>query len=324
MSWWVATMALLYAVSGITVVKSDELAVIRRWGRLVGDTPALQEHGPGLLFALPRPVDEVVRVQARHVYEVPVSTLANTGDAGEDPLAANTIDPLKQGYALTGDQNIVHVDMVARYRIQNPALWAFYGPKADDVLRVEITAAMVRSLGEMTVDRVLADGRKELIATATRRAQDGLDAASSGLELSSLELTRLIPPRALATEFDAVQSAYIDAETRKKQAQAFAEQVVPKAQAGVDAALQAARGDADTALASARGEAQTFLSLAKEYRSNPQVVRERLYRESIELALHDAGKIEWVPPPIGGRYQGVRVTIEPKISQPPKAGRDED
>ncbi len=134
---------------------------------------------------------------------------------------------MTQGYALTGDQNIVHVNMVARYRVRDPAEWAFYGPKAEDVLRVEVTAAMVRSLGEMGVDRVLADGRRELVATATRRAQAGLDAAHSGLEISSLELTRLAPPAALASEFDAVQSAFIGAETAKKEAQAFAETAIP-------------------------------------------------------------------------------------------------
>ena len=177
-------------------MRPDEVAVILRWGRLVGDTPALQEHGPGLLFAFPRPMDRVVRVQVKHVWEVAVSTLASCPQRRirRVPVSTSTLDPLTQGYALTGDQNIVHVDMVARYRVRDPAEWAFYGPKAEDVLRVEVTAAMVRSLGEMGVDRVLADGRKNLIATATRRAQAGLDASHSGLELSSLELTRLAPP----------------------------------------------------------------------------------------------------------------------------------
>src|ERR1700757_824592 len=87
MHWWVAAMVILYAFSGITVVKSDEVAVILRWGRLVGDTPALQEHGPGLLFALPRPVDQVVRVPVKHVWEVRITTLAPSGEPGE------TLDP---------------------------------------------------------------------------------------------------------------------------------------------------------------------------------------------------------------------------------------
>jgi membrane protease subunit HflK len=90
MHWWIATMAVLYLLSGTTSVKPDEVAVILRWGRLVGDTSALQEHGPGLLFAFPQPVDQVVRVQVKKVSEVTVSTLmvgggaASTGEESED------------------------------------------------------------------------------------------------------------------------------------------------------------------------------------------------------------------------------------------------
>jgi membrane protease subunit HflK len=130
MHWWVFAMATLYALSGITVVKPDEVAVILRWGRLVGATPALQEHGPGLLFSFPRPVDRVVRVQVKHVWEVPVKTLVSTDEGGF------SLNPVTQGYALTGDQNVVHVDMVARYRVRDPAEWAFYGPKSEDVFRM--------------------------------------------------------------------------------------------------------------------------------------------------------------------------------------------
>jgi membrane protease subunit HflK len=314
MHWWVAAMAILYLFSGITIVKSDEVAVILRWGRLVGDTPALQQHGPGLLFAFPRPVDEVVRVQVKHVWETPIVTLdafvsqesEDESESGES--ASPTLDPINQGYAVAGDHNIVHVNMVARYRVREPAKWAFYGPRAEDAMRAEVTAAVVRSLGEMGVDRVLSDGRKNLIAIATERAQAGLDAAGSGLELASLELKRLSPPQALATDFDAVQSAYIGAETNKKQAQAFAEREIPQAQALANSALQRATAEADSGLAEARGEAQAFRALDKEYRANPAVVGERLYRDGVERALNN-GNVRWIPPPASGVYHGFHITI---------------
>jgi len=314
MHWWIATMAVLYLLSGITIVKPDEVAVILRWGRLVGTTPALQEHGPGLLFALPRPVDEVVRVEVKRVSEVEVGTLTDTagggGDEEEETSAPDlsTLNPL-QGYAITGDHNIVHVNMMARYRVREPAEWAFYGAKSEDILRVEVTAAMVRSLGEMGVDRVLADGRKELVALTTRRAQAGLDASRSGLELTSLELTSLTPPLALTADFDAVQSAFIGAETLKKFAQAFAESAIPESQGIADSAIQSARASASSDLARANGEAAAFLALDREYRANPIVVRERLYRDAVEQAISRAGNVRWVPPPVGGSYHGFRITI---------------
>lgn len=317
MHLWVATMALLYAASGITVVKPDEVAIVLRWGRLLGDTPALQQHGPGLLFALPRPVDQVVRAQVKHVWEVPVATLAS----GNEDFGADSLDPVAQGYALTGDQNVVHVEMVARYQVRDPADWAFYGPGAEDVLRSEVSAAMVRSLGEMSVDRVLADGRKDLIAAAKKRAQAGLDAARSGLLLSSLELTWLAPPQAVASDFDAVQSAYIGAETQKKEAQAFAQSAIPQAQAEADRELQSARAAAAAALSSAAGDAAAFLALAHEYRANPTVVRERLYRDAVEKAVGSAGEARWVPPPVPGqRGEGLRISFTPERAGTGAAG----
>ena len=310
MHWWVATLVMLYAVSGITVVKPDEAAVILRWGHLVGDTPALQEHGSGLLFAFPKPIDQVVRVQVKRVREIHVSTL-NSSSYGNREYVDGTLDPLKQGYALTGDRNVVHVEMVARYRIRDAAEWAFYGPQAENVLRVEVTSAMVRSLGEMGIDRVLADGRKDLIEAATHRAQAGLDSAHSGLELSSLELTRLSPPVSLAGEFDAVQSAFIGAQTKENEAKAYVQSAIPGAHAEADAAVQAATGKAESDFAAAKGETEAFISLHREYRVNPAVVRERLYRDAVDRSIAAAGTVRWIPPPVGDKYHGFRITLSP-------------
>ncbi|HTR76619.1 MAG TPA: protease modulator HflK [Gemmatimonadaceae bacterium] len=308
MHWWVGAMGVLYLLSGITVVRANEVAVVLRWGRLVGDTPALQAHGPGLLFAFPRPVDEVVRVQVKRVLEVAVKTLAPSEDEQISGANGVTLNPLTEGYALTGDLNIVHVEMMARYRVRDPGEWAFYGPKAEDVLRVEVTSAMVQSLGEMGVDRVLSDGREALIATAAKRAQAGLDSAHAGLELTSLELTRLIPPLALAYDFSAVQSAFTGAETKKKEAQAFAATAIPDANAQADAAVQTARATAASDLAQAQGETEAFRALDKEYRANPAVVRERLYRDAVGKAIA-ASVVRWVPPPVDGSYHGFRITL---------------
>jgi membrane protease subunit HflK len=321
MHLWILLMVLLYLVSGITVVRSDEVAVVQRWGRLVGSTPALQEHGPGLLFAFPRPIDRVVRVQARHIAEETIVSLDDMSGRDDTGYYA-TLDPLTQGYALTGDQNIVHTTVLAHYRIRDVAEWAFYGPKSEDVLRVEVTAAMVRSLGEMVVDRVLSDGRKDLIASATRRAQAGLDAAHAGIELTSLELTRLAPPAATAFEFEAVQSSFIAADTKKKDAQAYAETVVPQAQARANLRVQAAEADTAASLAAANGDAGAFAALDREYRANPAVIRERLYRDAVDRALNIA-KVRWVPPPVNGRYTGLRITLSSPAAGPTRTQADE-
>ena len=100
-----------------------------------------------------------------------------------------------------------------------------------------------------------------------------------------------------------MQSAYIGAETTKKDAQAFAESAIPQAQAEADSCSPDRAGRrAASDLARARGDAEAFLALDKEYRANPAVVRERLYRDAVEQAIGVAGTVRWVPPPVGGSY----------------------
>jgi regulator of protease activity HflC (stomatin/prohibitin superfamily) len=116
-----------------------------------------------------------------------------------------------------------------------------------------------------------------------------------------------------------VQSAFIGAETAKKEAQAFAERAIPAAQASAESSVRAARADSAAEISKARGEAEAFRALAREYRANPAVVRERLYRDAVEKAILAAGSVRWIPPPIGGSYHGLRITIGPTKS-PPKFG----
>jgi hypothetical protein len=233
MHWWVATMAILYALSGITIVRPDEVAVILRWGSLVGDTPALQEHGPGLLFAMPRPIDRVVRVQVKHVWEVAVGTLTSvTDDEDDEPNLSDTLNPVTEGYALTGDHNIVQVVMVARYRVRNPAEWAFLRPAS----RRRATRRGHGRNGSFPwrdghrpgTRRWPQEPHRDGHAARTSRSRCLPMLVSSCRRSSSSYLS---PPMVLAKDFDAVQSAYIGAETQKKDAEAFAETAIPQAQA---------------------------------------------------------------------------------------------
>ena len=235
------------------------------------------------------------------------------------------LNPVTQGYALTGDQNIVHVNMVARYRVRDPAEWAFYGPKAEDVLRVEVTAAMVRSLGEMGVDRVLADGRKELVATATRRAQAGLDAAHSGLEISSLELTRLAPPVALASEFDAVQSAFIGAETSKEGGPGLRRDAHPAAQAEADSSVQSARADGAEAISQRQGRVpRPSWRWPRSIGPTPRWFASACTAMPWKRPSASLARCVGCRRPIGGSYHGLRITVPVQLAPVPSLPRNSE
>ncbi len=313
MSWGVLAMFAAYMLSGFVVVRSDEVAVVLRFGGLAGGTPATAVRQPGLHYTLPQPVDEIVRVKVKKVYELEIRDLhfpRPTPERGAPP-ALETIDPVREGYALTGDRNIIQVDMVARYRIDDPVAFALHQATPQELLRDTIMTATVRTMGEVEVDSLLSDGRSQFQVQVVQRAQERLNQSGAGMSLASLEITELAPPRQVRTEFEQVQNAFIDIETMLKGAQKEREEAIPRAKADRNEAVRDAESYATELLARARGDAAVWRDLYAEYKKNPRVVRERVYLEAIESSLPNAERIRWVPAPTGARYGDgdFRITV---------------
>ncbi len=322
----VVLLATLYLFSGITIVRQDEVAMVLRFGRLVGDSPALALRQPGLLLAWPRPIDEVVRVNVQKVHEVRLVELTPLLGEGLPPLPAEvdpnlvpgletpreSIDPRRIGYALTGDRNIVHAQIVARFQIGDPVAYALRMDAPEELLRRAVLASALHSAGEMSINDVLAGGRRELVRRIETRTQETLDAIESGLRLVSVELEELSPPLNLLGEFRAVQSAYIESLTEVKRAQQYRASEIPAAEADALTLMAEARSYEAARVAEARGAAASFEKLLVEYRRGPEMLRERLYRETMERTLGETrNRVLVPPPPAGGRYTDLRITVRP-------------
>ena len=311
--WGMPLLVVAYLLSGVTVVRSDEVALVLRFGALSGDTAAAHLL-PGLHYVLPRPIDEAVRVKVKKVYELEISDLHESGRGDQaNPSSSLTIDPTNEGYALTGDQNIVQVQMIARYQIGDPVAFALHQSEPEEILKSSLKAAAIRTMGESEVDDLLAEGRAQFILEVVQRAQLRLERAEAGIDLISIEVTDLGPPRQVQEEFEEVQNAFIDMETKVTEARRYRERARPRAQAKRNQQLREAEAYAAGVIANARGDAAAWLELYAEYRRDPLVLRERLYVETIESALPKTARLRFVPPPDGRRYPAdtFRLSISP-------------
>ena len=317
-----ALLVMAYAVSGITVIRPNEVGLVLRFGRLVGDGPTAVRR-PGLVVALPRPIDRVVRLPVQRIHELTLRDLGRGGPREERTLATDTlgpeglfpaerIDPRKEGYALTGDHNILQLQAVVRYRIADPLSYALDQVDPEAQLRAAILHTAVGTIGARRVDELLAEQRKGLPVEWLRRAQQRLDAGGTGLELVSLELDRLGPPEPLIPAFEEVQSASIEAMTAYQRAQEYRAGTLPQAEADARKLQRDAQTFQTERLARARADAEVFTALVSEYRDNPTVMRERLYREAVERSLQAAGEQTFVPAPSGSRYESMRITVTRK------------
>lgn len=324
--WPISLLFVTYLFSGVTAVKPDEVAMIMRFGRVVGDSPAEQIHKAGLLWALPQPLDEVVRVPIGKVHEVEIndlwrsSELTTPSSVGKGSMqrrqrytsSALSIDPETEGYCLTGDQNIVQLQLLARYRVVDPIAYALAQEDPHALLRNIVQGEMVRATGRESIDSVLTEGRKVLGNRVREAAQTRMDEVDSGLELIAVEIADFAPPIAVKRAFVDVNTAYITSHKMVVEAQRYRETELPKAESKRDQILAEANIYAANLIAEARGEGEAFEMLAAEYQKQPEVVVERLYIEGIENVVSKVGERNFILPPINGQYEDFRMTISTK------------
>lgn len=315
--WWLGLLFLLYLGSGITIIQPDEVALVYRFGSLQGKGTAQAIKQSGLLFALPKPIDQVQRIATQKVVEQELLGLHfSSGQKEGQPLSflsSSGIDPEKVGYVLTGDGNVVHISLLLNYQVIDPVVFAIKLEALDEILPNIIQSATIREIGALEVDRVLSDGRQELLKRITNRAQSELDRLSIGVKIVSLEAKDLVPPYQVKDDFTAVQSADIEKQTTIQKAREYQTAELPKAETKKNNDVQAAKGYARTVKAKATAEADVFTQLTLEAQKNPAVVWTRLHREGLDKSLSDVGRIQFIPPPsFKGFYQeGFRINIEP-------------
>ena len=313
---WLGLLLLLYLGSGITVIQPDEIALVYRFGALQGKGTAQAVKQPGLLFALPKPIDRVQRIVSQKVIEQEIRGLHFTSNQKEGQpltfLSSSGIDPEKVGYVLTGDGNVVHISLVLNYQITDPVAYATQFSSLPEALTNIIQSATIREIGALDVDRVLSDGRQALLKTISSRSQAELERLKLGVKIVSLEAIDLVPPYQVKDDFTAVQSADIEKQTTIQKAKEYQTAQVPKAETKRNKDIQSARGYAQKLKSTATGRASVFEQLFLEAKQNPDVVWTRLHREGLEKSLEDVGKLRFIPPPVQGGYQdGFRLNIEP-------------
>ena len=319
--WPIALLFAAYLLSGIQAVKADEVAYVLRFGRLLGEARGEQIRRPGLLWALPRPIDEVVRVKVDRVHEVEIDGLwpppGSARSLAVEPETRDLIDPELEGYSLTGDRNILQFLLIARYRVLDPIAYTLVQVDPHQLLVDVVQATFVRAVGELSVDDLLTERRDRLGSDVLRRAQEELDVLDSGLEIVAVELFDFQPPLAVIPDFLAVETARIDALRTYWEAAQYREEQLPAAEAERGKLVSDAKIYATDLLAKARGQVQAFEDLLVEYRLSPRVVRERLWLEAVEQACAQVGQRKFVQPPAGATYNDdFRITVSTR--RPPE------
>ena len=253
--------------------------MIQRFGRV------LRTATPGLHFKIPFGVETVKLVPTARVLkeEFGFRTLA----AGRQTKYARG-DFSNESLILTGDLNVIDVQWIVQYRVEDPARFLFKVREQRETFRDIAEAVMRRVVGNRLGSDVLTVGRVAVSSEVKEEMQKILSDYETGIRLVTVELQDVTPPEPVKPAFNEVNEARQDLERTVNQAQEQANKLIPKASGEAKQVIAEAEGYATERINQARGEAARFSSVLAEYQRVPEVTRRRLYLEAMREVLADA------------------------------------
>lgn len=264
-------------------VQPEQQAVVKRLGAVVNITD------PGLHFKIPFGVDNVQRVASARVLkqEFGFRTVAVENDRtrySEENFSSESL-------MLTGDLNVIDVEWVVQYRIQDPIKYLYQQREPDRTLRDISESVMRRIVGNRLGSEVLTVGRVEIAQAARDEIQNIMNSYNSGIQVITVELQDVVPPRAVQPAFNEVNEARQERERMINEATKRANQQIPRAEGEAQRLVAEAQGYATERVNRAHGETARFLAMLKEYSAVPEVTRSRLYLESMAEVLPKVGQV---------------------------------
>jgi membrane protease subunit HflK len=188
---------------------------------------------------------------------------------------------------LTGDLNVIDVQWIVQYRIEDPIRYLFQVRDTSKTIRDTTEAVMRRAVGNRLGSDVLTTGRVAVASEAKTEIQKILSAYECGVRLVTVELQDVTPPDTVKPAFNEVNESRQDKERTINKAQEQANREIPKARGVATQSISEAEGYALERVNRAEGEATRFEAILGQYLQAPQVTRRRLYLEAMTGFLSD-------------------------------------
>ena len=249
------------ALTSFYTVGPDEEGVVRRFGEWV------RTEGSGLHFKFPFPFEKVDRPKVTEVKEISVGTIA------------------AEAKMLTGDENIILVEVRIQYKIKDAAAYLFHVQDVPEVIKDATESALRQVVGSHPIDDPLTEKKAEIMTEIRLELQAMLDNYNCGIDIRQVQLQDVNPPREVDHAFKDVQSAKEEKEQLINEALGYKNDLIPKARGEKQQVIRAAEAYKAERIRKAEGDAGKFLSVLNEYKKAKDITEKRLYLETMEKIL---------------------------------------
>jgi membrane protease subunit HflK len=262
--------------SGFFIVKEGQQAVITQFGKYKATV------GAGFNWRLPYPIE-------RH--ELVFVTQIRSADVGRDSIVKST--GLRESAMLTEDENIVEIKFAVQYRLNDARAWLFESKNPGDAVVQAAETAVREVVGKMRMDTALSEERDQIAPRVRKLMQTILDRYGVGVEVVGVNLQQggVRPPEQVQASFDDVLKAGQERERAKNEAQAYANDVIPRAVGAASRLAEESAAYKARIVAQAQGDVQRFSSVLVEYQKAPQVTKDRMYLEAMQQIYSNVTKV---------------------------------
>lgn len=268
----------LWLFSGFYIVKQAENGVVLQFGKFQEITT------PGLNWHYPFPIERVNKINVQNVFSMEVGYRTNerTGRARHVP---------QEALMLTEDENIVDIEFAVQYKISDAAAY-WFNVEQPEVTIAQATESAIREIvGKSTLDYVITDGRVDVANRTQQLLQKILDRYDTGILITTAKMQKAQPPEQVKAAFDDAVKAREDEQRFRNEAEAYANDILPRARGKAARLVQEGEGYKASVIARADGDARRFIQIAREYAKAPDITRERLYLETMETVLSNTTKV---------------------------------
>ncbi|MBP0463438.1 FtsH protease activity modulator HflK [Roseomonas sp. PWR1] len=268
-----------WAGSGFYRVQPDEQGVVMRFGAFDRTAP------PGLNYHIPWPVESVTTPRVTRINRVDIGFVG----AQDAPVVTGRVQPardvLAESLMLTGDENIIDIDVAVFWRIRDAGEFLFNTRNPESTVKSAAESVMREVIGRTPIQPALTEARAQIEQEVRRGAQAIMDQYRAGIEIVQVQLQKVDPPAEVIEAFRDVQRANADRERLRNEAESFRNDIIPRARGEAERLVQEAQGARESQIARARGEAARFISVLTAYQAAPDVTTRRLYLETMEEIL---------------------------------------
>jgi membrane protease subunit HflK len=269
-------LVLIWLGTGFFIVQEGQQAVITQFGKYNKTVYA------GFNWRLPYPIQ-------RH--ELVFVTQIRSVDVGRDTVLKAT--GLRESAMLTQDENILDIKFAVQYRLSDARAFLFESKNPAEAVVQAAETSVREVLGKMKMDAALSEERDQIAPRVRAMMQSILDRYKVGIEVVGINLQQggVRPPEQVQASFDDVLKAGQERERAKNEAQAYANDVIPRAVGSASRLKEEAEAYKARVVAQAQGDSQRFRSVLVEYQKAPQVTRERMYLDAMQQIYSNVTKV---------------------------------